>query len=284
MSPVAEFSRLVGDLITAQGSPSFCGLLVDAIRRVVPIDEASFFVYEPDSLPELEFADPEAEKQKTLSAFLKGAFLLDPFYIAATKHGRSGYFELAQLAPKAFHKSEYFNVYYRHSDLTDECGYLIPIWDQGFVNIALGRTGGGRFGQEDEQILRDLEPLVLALCAGHCRNKELTPSQSVGLRVQLETALSNFGNSLLTQREFQVVQMILIGHSSKSIADALCVSFETIKLHRKHAYAKLGIGSQSELFYLFINSLMCDEGYQAGDPLAAYLARSAQTNSANGAS
>lgn len=277
MSPLAELSLLVGELLAAQGSETFCAKLIQGIRQIVRVDEVSFIVYEPNSLPAIEFSDPELAKQNTLTAYLKSAFLLDPYYVAATRDGRSGYFELAQLAPKAFAKSEYFKVYYQHSELTDESGYLIPIWEQGFVNIAFGRTAGKRFRAQDHVVLRELEPMVMGLCVGHWQKKELSNAQPMGLRARLETALLSFGSSLLTQREYQVVQLILIGHSTKSMADELSVSFETIKLHRKHAYAKLEVGSQSELFYLFINSLMDDEGYQEGDPLSAYLAKPIST-------
>ena len=273
MTPIAEISATVGQLLAAQGGEEFCDQLLQGIRRLVPVDEISFIVYEPNCLPRVEFSDPELAKQNTLKAYLNGAFLLDPYYVAATKDGRSGYFELAQLAPRAFRKSEYYKVYYQHSDLSDESGYLIPIWDQGFANIVLGRIGGKRFSAQDHQTLRELEPLVMAVCAGHWQKKELTDTQPLGLRARLETALANFGNSVLTQREFQVVQLILLGHSTKSMAEALSVSFETIKLHRKHAYAKLHVGSQSELFYLFIDSLMAEEEYRDGDPLAAYLTK-----------
>lgn len=277
MTALAEMSVTVAELLAAQGGEEFCIKLLQGIRRFVPVDEVSFIVYEPNSLPTIEFSDPELAKQNTLEAYLSSAFLLDPYYVAATKDNRSGYFELAQLAPKAFRKSEYYKVYYQHSDLSDESGYLIPIWDQGFVNIALGRTGSGRFSPQDHQVLRELEPLVMALCAGHWQTKELTNPQPLGLRARLETALANFGTSVLTQREFQVVQLILVGHSTKSMAEALSVSFETIKLHRKHAYAKLHVSSQSELFYLFIDSLMDDEAQQDGDPLTAYLAKPKET-------
>lgn len=30
----------------------------------------------------------------------------------------------------------------------------------------------------------------------------------------------------------------------------------TVKNHRKHLYSKLGVGSQSELFHLFVNHLL----------------------------
>ena len=66
------------------------------------------------------------------------------------------------------------------------------------------------------------------------------------------------------------MNLILLGHSTKQLAEVLDISPETVKLHRKHAYAKLDISTQSELFYLFIDSLMSVDGYDSGDPLVAY--------------
>ena len=50
--------------------------------------------------------------------------------------------------------------------------------------------------------------------------------------------------------------MLLLGHTAKKVAEQLGISYETVKLHRKHAYAKLGINNQAGLFYAFIDSLL----------------------------
>ncbi|KXK67489.1 LuxR family transcriptional regulator [Pseudomonas monteilii] len=47
---------------------------------------------------------------------------------------------------------------------------------------------------------------------------------------------------------------MLSGCSSKEIARKLEISVETVKVHRKHMYSKLGIKSQSELFSLFLQA------------------------------
>ena len=87
----------------------------------------------------------------------------------------------------------------------------------------------------------------------------------------MNSALDCFGNSLLTGRETQVINLVLHGHSTKTLADKLSISMETVKLHRKHAYAKLEVSSQAELFYLFLDSVMSAEHYDGGDPLVAYM-------------
>ena len=207
---------------------------------------------------------------RCLNVFLKSAFLLDPYYIAATRDNKSGFFRLRDLTPTGFRRSEYFRVYYRMSGLRDECGYLIPLQGGGFINISLGRTGVSAFSKPQLLLLQDIAPLIAVICGMHWQRKQQTDASDTNLRGQLETALGCFGSSILTNRECQVMNLILLGHSTKQLAEVLNISPETVKLHRKHAYAKLDISTQSELFYLFIDSLMSVDGYDSGDPLVAY--------------
>ena len=92
----------------------------------------------------------------------------------------------------------------------------------------------------------------------------------------MHLALDDFGSSLLTERETQVINLVLHGHSTKSVAERLGISVETVKLHRKHAYAKLEVSSQAELFYLFLDSLMSARDYQGGDTLVTYMQKPAR--------
>ena len=73
------------------------------------------------------------------------------------------------------------------------------------------------------------------------------------------------------ERETQVINLVLHGHSTKTVADKLSISMETVKLHRKHAYAKLEVSSQAELFYLFLDSVMSARDYDGGDTLVSYM-------------
>ena len=61
--------------------------------------------------------------------------------------------------------------------------------------------------------------------------------------------------------------MILQGHSSKAIAIAFDNSPETIKVHRKRIYAKIGVASQGELLSVFLSALSKMPAASQGDPL-----------------
>ena len=69
-------------------------------------------------------------------------------------------------------------------------------------------------------------------------------------------AFSCFGQQLLTDKEQQIACLLLQGFDSEDIAQQLHISTGTVKNHRKKIYAKLQIGSLSELFQLFLTHLL----------------------------
>ena len=58
----------------------------------------------------------------------------------------------------------------------------------------------------------------------------------------------------LTTRELEIVKLIIEGHSTKEIADQLCLSHHTIYTHKKNVMKKLGIKSTSELILYAVNT------------------------------
>jgi DNA-binding CsgD family transcriptional regulator len=272
MQHLAHFSEDLAGLIPATGSSAFPELLVAMLRRLVPCDDATVIVYPGTDLPVIEYFEvPLGASQSTLDVYVKGAFLLDPFYLAATQDRSFGVFRLRDLAPKDFKSCDYYKTWYLNCGYQDECGYLIPVGAEGFVNIALGKNQPrASFTKRELSVLADIRPTVETLCQQHWANAR-SQAPGVNLRGQLHSALNSFGSSLLTEREAQVIKLVLHGHSTKTLAEKLSISMETVKLHRKHAYAKLEVSSQAELFYLFLDSVMSAGDYDGGDPLLPYL-------------
>ena len=56
----------------------------------------------------------------------------------------------------------------------------------------------------------------------------------------------------LSEREGQVLDLVVAGQSSKAIARALGISFRTVELHRNHIFEKLSVESVAELVRLVI--------------------------------
>jgi DNA-binding CsgD family transcriptional regulator len=94
---------------------------------------------------------------------------------------------------------------------------------------------------------------------------------------KVQSTIENFASSLLTKREREVLFYMISGYSSALTAQRLHTSEGTIKIHRKSIHRKLDIGSQAELFSLFINCIPFAAPDGATDPLQTY--QSAPTSS-----
>jgi DNA-binding CsgD family transcriptional regulator len=273
MAQLATFSDHLARVIPSLRGTDFPALLVAMLKQLVPADDGTILLYPGTDLPRLEyFEEPKETGASTLNTFLRGAFLLDPYYLAA-RDGRFGVFLLSELSLAGFREGEYYRSWYRNCGYQDEVGYLIQIGGGGFVNIALGKTAqGATFTEPEVKTLQDILPTIELLCCQHWSESASTDN-STNLRAQLHSALEGFGSSVLTERETQVINLVLHGHSTKTLAEKLSISMETVKLHRKHAYAKLEVSSQAELFYLFLDSVMSARNYDGGDTLVAYMQR-----------
>ena len=56
----------------------------------------------------------------------------------------------------------------------------------------------------------------------------------------------NFSELNLTQREQDIVDLLVQGKSNKEMADKLCLSGDTIKAHLQHIFRKVGVSSRLE--------------------------------------
>src|ERR1700678_4053365 len=79
-----------------------------ALRLVAPFDISVAFAYPEDRAPILLFDGlKNAASQSALEAYLRGTYLLDPFYLACSNQILPGLYRMASLAPDNFFQSEY---------------------------------------------------------------------------------------------------------------------------------------------------------------------------------
>ena len=144
--------------------------------------------------------------------------------------------------------------------ICDEVRYMIPIDDDRWVHVFIERDKRHLpFSEDDFDRLKGLEPLVVSLVTRQWDWFHKDNSQAEQLKAPLNmgirSAISRLGHSELTKREIDVVELVLKGHASKSIADHLCISVATVNNHKRNLYGKLGIKSQGQLFNTFLTEL-----------------------------
>ena len=254
----------VARLIAAVETPQFASVLVAALEHVVPFDHSVLFAYHGQDRPICLFDtfDPQ-QRIVFVSDYQEGPYLLDPFYQVCAERIDPGLYRLREIAPDRFYHSQYYRSYYRRTGLAEEICFIDALPDDMMLVISLMRAGTSAcFSDRDIAKLRKVEPIVHAAAGQHWRNlgrereRTVRPGTSFpSLGSHVASAFENFGQSVLTNREREVVRLVLRGHSSESIARRFEISTGTVKIHRKNIHAKLGISSQSELFSLFISYL-----------------------------
>ncbi len=113
--------------------------------------------------------------------------------------------------------------------------------EEQYVPMAL-KAGANGYVCKD----RDAEDLVVAIRIAARGGYYLSPEQAPGTHTaRWSGALS--GHTHLTERERQIMQLIVLGVSLTDIGLRLCLSVKTISTYRTRVLTKLGLASNADL-------------------------------------
>jgi DNA-binding CsgD family transcriptional regulator len=241
-----------------------------AIRLVAAFDISVGFAYPEDREPILLYDGlRHTGSPSALAAYLRGTYLLDPFYLACANQILPGLYRMAQLAPDHFFASDYYLSAEVHpcismesGSLDEEIGFFVPLEADFMATYSLMRSNGsGAFSAEEFARLTAIEPMVRFALSRHWRfitkDPSAPPRRTWSIHGEaMEEAFERFAAERLTARQRLIVQLILRGHSNLSIGLRLGITEGTAKIHRKAIYDRLNISSQSELFGMFIEFLI----------------------------
>ena len=242
----------LGRTLSQIGTERFWKQLVLLLHQCLPFDNALAIFYPLDGPPQAleEYDAQPSSKPASMLVYLNGLYLLDPFYQACRENYASGVYRLEEVAPDHFRQSEYFLNYFHDNVLEDEVQLILQLPGAGTLSLSLGMQR--RFSFEETGLLTTLSAWVLPLMQQHWQQ---STERAPAMDSQIRDALSHFGSGVLSDRELEIARLVLRGFSSKAMAERLKISPDTVKVHRRHLYAKLDISSQPELFSLFIQSL-----------------------------
>ncbi len=261
------FASLAESLNAEAGADVVFGkALVQFLRTLARFDTCVVFAYRGEANP-IALFDTFTPQQFNIHVTLyqPAPYLLDPFFHAASAR-KLGFWRMRELAPDRFFQSEYYRSYYYETGLAEEVGFFVAVDAATVVVVSLMRLkASGAFSRAEAALLRAAEPTVRALVARHWRDvgsRFASPFGSTS-RAQLSRpaplrpiGLSAWRSLGLTTREATIVDLVLQGHSSDSIASRLAIAPGTVKVHRRNVYRKLGISSQTELLAIYVDRIV----------------------------
>ncbi len=241
--------RSIGKLIIQLDRPEFWNSLTRLLNEYVQIDNWVVLTFSDQKVQIISFPEhsDNDEYDALTRLYIKGLYLLDPFYIHNRENPKTGFFHLLDIAPAHFLETEYYKKYFAQYVFADEAQYNMQVDAEKTLCLSFGSKK--KLTQEQIVTLEIIEPWVTALMQQRMHFEcdiEKNPFESLPW---LET-ITQLGIQI-TARETDVLKLLLSGYSNKQIAGKLTLSTETIKVHRRNIYTKLNINSQSELFSLF---------------------------------
>lgn len=253
-----EWLEAIARLVQSNDVDAAASALADAIGVAVEHEGTCLLAFHRDAPPQVFHHTLEpAGRRHYVDRYVAGPYLLDPLYQLAVSDEKPGVCRFRDESPDRFRSSEYYRQYCERTHLRDEMDFLVDVATNSTLVLVVGRRTR-RFTKAELERLKLVEPLVnAAMRTIWQRSSASTRRQEQGgsLHQRLTRCFENFGEGLLTDRERQITQLLLRGHSTKSVARELGIAPGTVMVHKRNLFAKLGITSQYELFSLFIDAL-----------------------------
>jgi len=255
-----RWNEVLVEAIQSNESYNLLELIVKAIYTVADIDSISVMIYSKQEKPVCLFDNIKPSSFRgSITNYINGPYQDNPFYCAAIKQPVSGLYTLRQIASEEFWQSEHYNTFYKDTNMMDELNFLFPIDCDSTFAISMGRDFNHEmFGSIDTEGLKAIEPVIRLFVSKYIASTKeagVFSLETPDTYSSLQAAIDKEYVGVLTDREREVVFLILNGCSVKESARLLDISPGTIKAHKKSIYTKLGISTQGDLFSLFVTTL-----------------------------
>jgi DNA-binding CsgD family transcriptional regulator len=256
----------IAAMIDLVGTDQFFSRLADLLEKRMGYKQFHIFLYRHTLAPAALASRPEpVTYARGLNNYLQYTYVINPAFRAFQQGIPSGVYLISD-----FIKKEEPNVmdgmdFDVHIEDSEAIGYRTPGWPKNMaevivlINLPNGTSLDFSFltmlgSQEARDCQRSLDHLYPFLNSVLLRQFAIKPDSFDAMEMEsgLEDRFQDFGAETLTAREREITQLIVIGHSSSSIALNLNISVPTVKTHRRNIYRKLQISSQAELFSLFL--------------------------------
>jgi DNA-binding CsgD family transcriptional regulator len=244
-------------VLDGQSVERFAPSLLDALRGVVTDDRGVLYVFRRSGSPWLLFDESDGDSTVALTgrSYLSGGYLDDPYYRAFLKGLPEGLYTLPDVWGQGLESNDP-----RGWQGAEHVTYLAPVSDDACVVLLLLRENTTPFLPEEVESYRALQSAVCPALRSHWSSAALDETgrriaATNDLYIRVQRALDVYGDGVLTPREAAVVRLLMRGYSAKAAGTKLGIATATAALHRKRAYAKLGVCSQAQLFNHFLSSL-----------------------------
>lgn len=242
--------------IAATGTDDHVDRLIDLIGADIAHDLVTVTRYSATKVP--EFVKHRRFSDEMVRRYLESYYVFDPFYASWRRESRRGIVPLRTLADDEVKRGQYIAGFLAQSEIIDEVGILLDDGGDWCLGIFLDRTEKP-FRDRDIALLNERLPVFAALHALDLRARgpdfvRTSAPPGPGASPRREPRIPDGLWPELSARERELVQLVLAGHPTATIAHKLGITVGTAKNHRRRIYDKLDITTERELFLQYFQN------------------------------
>jgi len=267
----SAYAKLISDLVSEVGTAAFEHRFYEQCRAMFHNQQCNVFVLQAGRAAEclLTYADDRAIRlltERCAARYLTDGVPSDPILREVRSSGEPPSGALVRmLSPRQINDRTYRRRFYENAAVRHKLAAMAQI-DGRFIYLNFYRDPDqADFADAEWRRLGDIAQVLCALLARHHRMTEAERAATTPRSVMPEAFRARMFSRIrqallmedagLTAKEADICASIALGRTAAGIALDYGISPNTVATHRKRAYAKLGIGSQSELFARYYESL-----------------------------
>ena len=254
-----NFDVVIASVIDDLDNPNFHRAFISRVRQLVDCDLAMISLFENRVLASVLLEEDSPLKNERFSSCYQNSYSYSPFYIHYKKGISTGVYRMKDLARSSAAYRPQADSEEIRLDTREEVGYLTNGWPGNLreanivlnlshgrtAQVALFRSGGDGFACAE---LDNLSSCCHTLAALFDRGASQHFGSLGHEACKHPPIFVRLNDEALSDREREVIEMILNGLSVKEIAVRLAVGIETVRTYRKRAYQKLELDSKTSLF------------------------------------
>lgn len=257
-------------MVKQVGTPDFPRELVTFSHDIAGVDHCSAIWISPNAIPPallftygMTIPDPDAQEVAQRYADRSRQ---DPNYRKAIGMSARQDGTLLPFPRENVEDSSYVQYFYTEVGVIDKVSTVTNVRNYKILSNFYRLSPSSPYNDTERDVLRDILPLAAGLIGAHFQIAVLPAVETAqdaleqpkasgpqDIRLLMENIDEAFSG--LSERERQVCEGIVLGHSATVLAESLDVSPATIVTYRRRAYTKLGVNSANDLLRLLITSL-----------------------------
>jgi DNA-binding CsgD family transcriptional regulator len=268
----------IATMVSAIGTEHFGEAVLEMLDERLEICHCTAFEQQGDEQPRCITAaglgqhGAQAARELT-PLYTREGYVHDPVLrVLRSRAGQApglAYFDALHSRDPAFQDDAFLEQFYVEPELAQEAVYSVRKGDTLLWVALYRRRGHGSFAERERRTLQQLSRLLISSVQKQAQVVLPRPA-ATDTALAPETAaeagdvaawaptraelLERVRGALLmapcalTMREADICAHIVMGYGTLAISLNLGISINTVGTHRKRAYAKLGVSSQTELF------------------------------------